>query len=275
MPTARPQTTTEVWEIGGKDGKFLPVITMNTAFEVLKKDQRRNLFPANDDEFTTWVDRNPRKVEVQVKFGGSIWYIRKQQLNQVYQWIWNRIIQLSPEQRNRRVTGRAAFRRRKYRQSTVVMVDRRTWINVGQGAAGMDLRRGRKFIKPNSEVRFVNIQPYSRRIEHGSAYQPKYLRTRKNKTTGDYRPRPVRAGPDKGKTRQYIKLYWSPQAKRGVFQVVAKEANRRFRGVAQVDYRRMSISQTGYTFRHQGGAVNQLYPTIRVRPDRGASSRVK
>lgn len=263
VPTRRV-TTKETWELNRKQGRFLRVVTSNTAIDVLRRDQRAGMFPRNDNAFTTWVDRNPRKTEGEVRFGGRIQYIQKQPLSAVYRFIWQEIHRLSPVQRKKRMTGRAAFRRRRYRDSHAMIVDGRTVLNIGEGRVSPNFRTMEtKFgLGAAKEVRFVNIQPYARRIEHGSTYNRKEL------TGRGKRPIRVRRGPHAGKTRRYLKLYWSPQAKRGVYQVVAKRAAQRFKGVAQIDYRRMQLAQTGYRFKHEGARIDQFYPVIRVRPDR-------
>lgn len=251
---ATVRTTRENWGLAQDQGKFLRVVTANTAYQVLAEEQARGSFPRDQKLYTTWVDNHPRKKEVQVRFGGKIAYIQRQALSEVYEFILRRIDQLSPIGPDPK-RGKEAFRRRHYYESTVMLVNGRAVISEGQRAGDIKLLSlpNLKNIKPSDRVMFLNIQPYARRMEQGAAR----FRPPPQDRPFRYRPRTVN---------------WSLQAPNGVFRVVAREAQRRFKGIAQIRFTYAQAPALGYSFRdaRTGGRINQFYPVIIVRSDRGA-----
>lgn len=248
---AAVRTTKEEWGLSRDQGKFLRVATANTAMTVLREEQARGSFPRDRKLYTVWVDRSPRKTEFQVRFGGTISYIQRQALSEVYEFILRRIDQISPIGPGPK-RGKEAFRKRHYYESVVMLVNGRAVISEGQsGVVKLLSVQNMKNIKPSDRVMFMNIQPYARRLEQGAAR----FRPPPRDRAFTYRPRTVN---------------WSLQAPNGVFRVVAREAQRRFKGIAQIRFTYAQAPALGYRFQHQGQRINQFYPVIVVRSDRGA-----
>lgn len=240
-------------------GKFLRAITVSTAKTELRKEQALGRFPKNPRDYTTWVDRNPRKPIQSVKFGGSIAYLQKIQLSEVYEYIFLELARLSPYGESKRSRG-ARFRRRHYDESHVMLVDGRAVIREGKDASIVAIKNATKYIGPKSKVQFVNIQPYARRIERGYLGGP------------DLYKRKITRGARKGQTG-FKKVNWTMQAPNGVYKVVAKRAARRFRGVARIQFTYAQLPALGYSFTDKGKKIGQFYPVIVVRSDAAGITR--
>lgn len=262
------QTTKEEWHIGreyGREkGKYLRVITANAAFQVLKREQTKGTFPKDKSQYTTWVDKDPRKKEVQVKFGGRITYITKQLLGPVYEWIFLELERRSPYG-NKKKIGKAAFRRRHYDASHIMLINGRGYVDINAAKAAIISPANNKYTK-DSKVTFVNIQPYARRIESGNRG---YKRDKASGRWVNRRTKKVSLGTG---ARPYN---WSMQAPNGVYRSVAAAAKRKFAGVARIKFGMVQLNSLGYQFKHEGKNIDQFYPFIAVTPDRaGIASRV-
>lgn len=260
VAVAKAVTTNEKWSLSKDQGKFLRVVTVSTANQVLKEEQAKGTFPRDRKLYTTWVDNSPRKQEIQVRFGGKISYIQRQALSEVYEFILRRIEDLAPIGPGPK-KGKEPFRRRHYYESTVMLVNGKAVITEGQAAGDIKILalRGLKNIKPSDRVQFMNVQPYARRIEQGKTEYRSVgkgvWRRQRDRDTAFAKP-----------------FNWSLQAPNGVFKVVAREAARRFKGVAQVRFTYAQAPALGYAFKdlRSGDRINQFYPVIVVRTDRGA-----
>lgn len=263
------RTTKEEWGLARKQGKFLRVVTTNTARQVLAREQTRGTFPRDPKLFTTWVDRHPNKPEQQVKFGGTISYIRREPMAEVYEYIIRELARRSPSGPGPK-RGRQAFRRRHYSDSHVVLVAGKDGILKADLDLNSSTGAQHKTFVPGGQgpkkVWFMNIQPYARRIERGA-------RGAKIQSYGTTATR----GKHKG-TLRYKTRFWTDQAPSGVYRLVALSAARRYRGVAQIKFAYRQMKQLGYNVRITGDMntkdrsshFSQVYPTIIVRPDKGA-----
>lgn len=252
---ATVRTTRQTWEITRDQGKFLREITVRTAKVALRQEQARGRFPRDRALYTTWTDRNPRKPEERVRFGGSIAYIQRIQLGEVYEFIMRELVRLSPYGEAKR-RGKERFRQRHYDESHVVLVDGRAVLREGGDASILAIRNATKRVGPNSKVQFVNIQPYARRIEQGNT---------EYKRQPDKRYRRARDG---ATTLGFKKPYnWTMQAPNGVYKLVASRAARQFRGIARIRFTYAQLPALGYSFTHQGQKISQFYPVIIVRSD--------
>ena len=169
---------------GKADGRYFRRFQAGVAEQVLRREQKKGLFPTDKKQYVTKVDGYPAPnksgAERKVKLDGTIQYIRfgvsaenfTLAMIEMIRKIMRAAVHAPKIKSDAR--SRTKFRRRHYRDSMALLRNNNVVIGPGPGFE----RRATSYIKKfgdamqgSETLAVTNIQPYARRIEMGAHFK--------------------------------------------------------------------------------------------------------
>jgi len=239
--------------------KFVKAVQLTTFRDAIKAARAEGSM----DDPVIIVDNSYTKPVINVKPGGRIRAIQRQDIGELAAEAYWLAVDLSPVGSQAHKPGRAAYRRFHYQDRFVVLINGKVVADDSNPPTRESIRVG-----PRDKVSLVNLQPYARRLEWGNA---NYRASGKGaaRRYRSSRPEQSRRDPQGGVSARTAA--WSTQAPNGILRVVYKVMQTRYGKLAFFKLRNLPLAVTGYRLTQAWGGIDQLYPTLIITPGAGTS----